>query len=139
MPIRRIVPARKVAPPPAAPPAGLAAQPPAAPPPVQVAPVQAQIVIQGGNIVFGGNMPAAESFNGLTIQNEKGKPLPIQMGQTQARFQQMPGGGFVQTMTYTLACPHDKDKGKPAKVVFLGRKRATVDISFVLKDVALPK
>jgi hypothetical protein len=140
MQIRRIVPARKVAPAPAAPPAGLAAPPPpAAPPPVQVAPVQAQIVIQGGNFAIGGNIPLNDSFNGLTIQNDKDKVLPIQMGQTHGRFQQMPGGGFVQNMTYTLICPHDKDKGKPAKVVFLGRKRATVDIPFALKDVALPK
>lgn len=141
MPIRQIVPARKVGPAPAPPPPGLAAQPPAAPPPLQVAPVQAQIVIQGGGgVAFGGNnMQTNESFNGLTVQNEKGKLLPIQLAQTQGRFQQVPGGGFVQTMTYILICPHDKDKGQPAKVVFLGRKRAVVDIPFALKDVALPK
>ena len=137
----KIVPAPGAAPAP-----GLAAPPQAAPPPVQVAPVQvqvapvqAQIVIQGGNVGFGGPMQTTESFNGLTVQNDKGKVLPIQIGQTQGRFQQLPGGGFVQTLTYTFICPHDKDKGKPAKVVFLGRKRTTVDIPFALQDVPLPK
>ncbi len=139
---RRGVPVRPVpAPAPAAPPpAGLAAQPPAAapppPPPVQVAPAMQVVIRGGGNIVIGG--PIGFGGNGLTVQDDKGNALPMQTTQVQTRFEQQGGGAFVQTMIYTFVTRHEKDKGKPAKVVFLGRRHATVEIPFALKDVPLP-
>jgi hypothetical protein len=137
MPPVRIIPARPIK---QAPPAGLAAPPPpplpapaAAPPappvPVQAAPMQMQIVMNGGFGFAGGN--------GLSIQDEKGKALPMQITQTKLLREQK-AGGFTQTLIYTLVCQHDKDKGKPSKIVFLGRKRATIDIPFAFKDVPLP-
>jgi hypothetical protein len=54
------------------------------------------------------------------------------------RFQQQAGGVFKQTSTYTLISRREKDKGQPAKVVYLGRKRVTVEIPFTLHDVPLP-
>ncbi len=139
---RRGVPIRPapIAPAPAVPPppAGLAAQPPAvAPPPlppVQVAPAMQVVIRGGGNVVIGG--PIGFGGNGLTVQDDKGNALPMQITQVQTRFEQQGGGAFVQTMLYTLVSRHGKDK--PAKVVFLGRKHATVEIPFSLKDVPLP-
>ncbi|HTU16479.1 MAG TPA: HEAT repeat domain-containing protein [Gemmataceae bacterium] len=123
---------------PAAPPAGLAAQAPPAPQP-PVPQVQIQIGAGGGGgIAFVGGMQFAGPFNGLSVQDAKDKALPIQVQQVQGRVVQQGNGILLRSITYTLVCQHDKDKGQPAKVVFLGRKRATVDIPFTLKDVPLP-
>jgi hypothetical protein len=133
-------PAPAQVPPPArpVPPAGLAAQVPAAPPqPAPAAPPGAQIQIGGGGgIVVGGPMRLATPLNGLSVQDDKGNAVPIQIQQTQIRIGQRGNGARTQTITYTLVCQHDKDQ--PAKVVYLGRKRVTVDIPFALKDVPLP-
>jgi hypothetical protein len=109
----------------------------------RAAQVQVQVQIQGGPgaIAIGGG-GAAPAFvgpmNGLSVQDDKGKALPIQMGPMQARVIQ--GAGNVNTflLTYTLTCEPGKDQGDPAKVVYLGRKRVTVDVPFTLKDVPLP-
>jgi hypothetical protein len=129
----------KVAPAPAAPPGGLAAQPPAPPPaPAPQPGVQIQIGAGGGVIANGGPMRVAGAIiNGLSIQDDKDRALPIQLQQTQFRVVQG-NGGRIPTPIYTLVCQHDKDKGQPAKVVYLGRKRVTVEIPFTLKDVPLP-
>jgi hypothetical protein len=138
----RILPApAQPAPAPAVPPPALAAQAPAPPAPAQ-APAQAppvQIQIGGGGIAIGGPIQfvGAPIINGLSIQDDKGNALPMQIRQTQVRAMQQ-GAIFVQTFIYTFVCQHDKDKGQPAKVVYLGRKRATVEIPFTLKDVPLP-
>jgi hypothetical protein len=124
---------------PAAPPEVLAAQAPApaAPPQAAPPPVQIQIGV-GGGVAIGGGMPMmAGTLNGLSIQDAKGKALQWQVQQTQVRGLQQ-GGVFTQVWVYTLVIPHDKDKDKPAKVVYLGRKRTTIDIPFALKDVPLP-
>lgn len=138
-PIRiRAVPARKIIPPPAPagpPPAGLAAKQQAAPP--APAPMQRQIAIQGNFAFGGGGVPFMDSFNGLSVLDDKGATLLMGV-QMENGFQLQPGGGFKQTTTYTLTCRHEKDKGQPAKIVFLGRKRVTVDIPFALNDVPLP-
>lgn len=129
----------KAVPAPAALPGGLAAQPPAPPPPpAPPAAVQIQIGVGGGVIANGGPMRFAGTIiNGLSIQDEKGNALPIQLQQTQFRIVQG-NGGRMPTPIYTLICRHEKDKGQPDKVVYVGRKRVTVEIPFTLKDVPLP-
>jgi hypothetical protein len=100
----------------------------AAPPPLQ-----AQIAIKGG----GAAMLFADSVNGLSVLDDKGMPVPVRI-QMASRFQQQPGGGFKQTTMYTLISRREKDKGEPAKIAYLGRKRVTVEIPFTLQDVPLP-
>jgi hypothetical protein len=135
-------PAAPAAPAPADPPPGLAAQAPAAPlPAAPPAPPQVQIQIAvggGGGGAFAGPMQVAGPVNGLSVQDAKGNALPLQVRQTQFRMVQQGNGVPMQTITYTLVCQHGKDKGQPNKVVYLGRKRVTVEIPFVLKDVPLP-
>jgi hypothetical protein len=106
------------------------------PAPAPLAPVQGQIAVRGGGAVFGGAMPFMDSFNGLSVLDDKGRTLPIQ-AQMEIQFQP-PGGGVQQKTIYTLTCRRDKEKGQPAKVVYLGRKRVTVDIPFTLSEVPLP-
>lgn len=118
-------------PPPAAPPGGLAAKPQAAPPPVQ-----GQIIVKGG-MAFGGAAQFMDSFNGLSVRDDKDNMLPARV-QIENSFQQQAGGVFKQTTTYTFTCRRDKDKGQPAKVVYRGRKRVAVEIPFALTDVPLP-
>jgi hypothetical protein len=127
-------PAPPAAPPPPPPPPPPAAQAPAAKP--QAAQVQVQI--QGGIAAGAIAGPAfAGPVNGLSVQDAKGNTLPVRMGPMQFRMVQGAGGNaFVAT--YTLLCEPGKDQGEPAKVVYLGRKRVTVDVSFVLKNVSLP-
>jgi hypothetical protein len=110
--------------------AGKAAQPPAVP--------QAQFL--PGGVAFGGPMQFRDSMNGLSIQDDKGNALPIDASRSHfsVSFVQQANAPLRQAMTWTLVCPHGKDKNKPAKVVYLGQKQATVDIPFALKDVPLP-
>jgi hypothetical protein len=98
--------------------------------PVPLGAVQGQIAVKGG-------MPFMGSFNGLSVLDDKGTMLPVQV-QMENRFQQQPGGAFKQTTTYTLSCRREKDRRQPAKVVYLGRKRVTVDVPFAFTDVPLP-
>ena len=58
----------------------------------------------------------------------------------QFRMQQQAGGGnvIVPIAVWTLVCQPGKDQGQPTQLVYLGRKSATVDIPFALKDVPLP-
>jgi hypothetical protein len=41
------------------------------------------------------------------------------------------------TSEFEIVCPPDREAGAPARLVFLARKAATVDIPFTLKDVPL--
>lgn len=119
-------------PPPPAPPGGFAA-------PANPAPPVAQVQIQiggGGGIAFGGPVQFG-SLNGLSVQDAKGNTLPIRNQQAHFRQVQQLNGATTLIVSYTFVCQHDKDKG-PARVVYLGRKRATVEIPFALKDVPLP-
>ncbi|GEM_PF-1880298 len=115
------------------------------PPYDKVAPVQSHVIL-GDGIRDGAQLAGVkasirdgfmESFNGLSVQDNKGNALPIKVA-TAAPVQRQPGPGFGPIMSYVFLCRHEKDKGQPAKVVYLGRKRATVEIPFVLKDVPLP-
>jgi hypothetical protein len=145
-PLQRLRPAGPLPPalPPPAPPKdgpAFAAQAPAAQPPAL--PVQGQVRIKGGGqaviaIGQGGGPILMGAVNGLAVQDDKGNTLPVQMGQQQFQMLQQPGGGNVVTAIYTLICPPGKDQGEPAKLVYLGRKRVTIDIPFALKDVPLP-
>lgn len=108
---------------------------------VQAAQVQIQIQKQfaggRGGVVFGGGGLIAP-MQGLSVQDDKGNTLPIQMGPQQFRLIQGANGANVFFATYTITCEPGKDQGDPAKLVYLGRKRVTVDIPFTLKDIPLP-
>jgi hypothetical protein len=131
----------KMMPAPAAPPGRLGPPPanPALPQPAPAALPGAQIQIGGGGgIAVGAPMRFAGLFNGLSVQDDKGNALPIQVQQTQFRVVARARGARMPTLMYTFVCQHDKDKGQPAKVVYLGRKRVTVEIPFTVQDVPLP-
>lgn len=127
------MPAAKMAP--GAPPGRLAppVPNPALPQPAPPGAVQIQVGVGGG-----GPMRFVGPFNGLTVQDDKGNALPIQIQQTQFRVMPQGPGRRLPMLIYTFICPHDKDKGQPAKVVYLGRKRMTIEIPFALQDVPLP-
>jgi hypothetical protein len=96
---------------------------------------QVQVQIQGGIAVAG---PAfVGPLNGLSVEDDKGNALPVRMGQMQFRMVQGAGGN-VFVAIYTLLCEPGKDQGDPAKIVYLGRKRVTVEVPFLLKDIPLP-
>jgi hypothetical protein len=94
----------------------------------------------GEGIALGGGGQFTYRMNGLCIQDDKGESLPIDGSRSQGITSMAKRGndGLRKITTYTLACPHDKDKGKPAKVVYLGRKLVTVEVPFALEDVPLP-
>jgi hypothetical protein len=129
-------------PPPPAPAAPAPPAPAAKAPAVKPQVVQFQVQIQGGIAVAPGGGFVAPMFMGpmmgLSVQDDKGNTLPVQMGPQQFRAMQLPGGGNVVTATYTLICRPGKDQKEPAKLVYLGRKRMAIDIPFTLKDVPLP-
>jgi hypothetical protein len=108
----------------------------------RAAQVQVQVQVQGGQggvAIRGGGAPAfVGPMNGLSVQDDKGNALPMQMAPQQVRVIQGGGGANAFIITYTFICEPGKDQGDPAKVVYLGRKRVTVDVPFVLKDVPLP-
>jgi hypothetical protein len=118
------------------------------PPHDKVVPVQPNVLagkgvqvggqLRGVNVALGHGL--VDSFNGLSVQDDKGNSLPIDVRQAgmQMSFVQQGNGALKQVLTCTLVCPHSKEKGRPAKVVYLGRKRATVEVPFTLQDVPLP-
>jgi hypothetical protein len=81
-----------------------------------------------------------DSFSGLVVQDDKGETLLLDTSRLNlsVSFVQQGNGPPKQTLTWTLVCPHDKERGKPAKIVYLGRKSVSVEVPFVLKDVPLP-
>lgn len=132
------VPAAKMVP--AVPPGRLGRPAPnlAPPPPAPPGAVQIQVGVGRGGAAVGGSMRFVGPFNGLTVQDDKGNALPIQIQQTQFRVMPQGPGRRMPTLIYTLVCAHEKDRGEPAKVVYLGRKRMTIEIPFALQDVPLP-
>src|SRR5579883_2762581 len=106
---------------------------PAPPAPPAQPGMQAQFAIRAR----GAATPFVDSANGLSVLDDKGMTVPVRM-QLTSRFQQQAGGVFKQTTVYTLTSRREKDKGQPAKIVYLGRKRVTVEIPFSLQDVPLP-
>jgi hypothetical protein len=110
---------------PAALPPGAGAAPAAAPPPGAAAPaaaVRARLVIA----TFNG------TSNGLSLRDDKGNVLPARLGVT------LRAGAAGATAEYNLYYAPQKDKGKPAQLVFSGHKAVDVDSPFTLKDVPLP-
>lgn len=69
-------------------------------------------------------------FMGLTLEDDKGKVLPVLV-------QQQMWKGPTGPNEYTLVVYHDKEKVTPARLVFTGRKVVTVDVPFTLKNVSL--
>lgn len=81
-----------------------------------------------------------DSISGLSLQDDKGQTIPIDGGRCQVsvNFDRQANGPAKQVLVWTLVCPHEKEKAKPSKVVYLGRKSVSVEIPFTLKDVPLP-
>jgi hypothetical protein len=125
---------------PALPPAGGAAPQPAPAPP-QAAPgvqVQIQVQVQGNARVVIAGPIGAPAFGGgvmgLTLVDDKGKEVPMQMSRMMGRGG-APGGGF--TTEYTVTFPRTEGQ-KLAKLVYSGRKEIAIEIPFTLKNVPLP-
>lgn len=129
--IRNIAPRGLPNPPP---PAGKPAQPP----PVQ--PPAVQNPQPGFRPPGAGARRLLDSWNGLSIQDDNANTLPIDGSRQRVSVSlvHQANGPPKQILNWTLVCVHEKDKGKPAKVVYLGRKSVSVEIPFALKDVPLP-
>jgi hypothetical protein len=123
-------------PPPPAPPAGKLAQPPAVQRPAGKNPPGLAPVVRAGS----GPRQRMDSISGMSIQDDKGQTIPIDGGRSRVTVQmdRQANGPAKQVLVWTLVCPHEKEKAKPSKVVYLGRKSVTVEIPFALKDVPLP-
>ena len=66
--------------------------------------------------LFGGTVLRMDSLDGLSIQDDKGNALPLD-----GLFSvQQDNESSKRDVTYTLVCPHDKDRGRPARVVYSG-------------------
>ncbi len=134
--IRNVAPRGMMPPPPPAPPAGKLAQPPAVQRPAGKNPPGLAPIIRAGV----GPMQQMDSISGLSIRDDKGQTIPIDGGRCQVsvQFDRQANGPARQVLVWTLVCPHEKETAKPSKVVYLGRKSASVEIPFTLKDVSLP-
>ncbi len=80
--------------------------------------------------------PQHFAFNGLTLRDAKGNVLDAKI-----EFHWKRPGGFVlgnRRMEYIATYkPADKDAPQPAKLVFTGRRDASINIPFTLKNVEL--
>jgi hypothetical protein len=111
--------------------------------PPQVRPVPAVAALPAGAFPaagFAGQLrpfdPAArfgDSFNGIKLLDEKGQGCPI-MG-VSTRAEAAPAGPV--RITYELTFAPKKEQATPAKLVFSGSKKVTVEVPFTLKDVPL--
>jgi hypothetical protein len=72
-------------------------------------------------------------YNGLTLVDDKDKVLPAQF---QVRHTVV--AGALPKMEAIIRYRPETDKGMPARLVYTGRRTVTVEISYRLKDVALP-
>jgi len=96
--------------------------------------------------IFHGSVLRMDSLEGLSIEDNKGNALPLDglfsvldaRAMRQVNRVPQANGRPRRAIPYTLVCPHDKDTGKPARVVYHGRRRVTVEIPFALQDVPLP-
>jgi hypothetical protein len=120
-------------------PAAPAAKPPQ-PPAVKLPVMQPAPLPLGRGAPGGLPRQLVDSFSGLVVQDDKGETLLLDTSRLNlsVSFVQQGNGPPKQTLTWTLVCPHDKERGKPAKIVYLGRKSVSVEVPFVLKDVPLP-
>jgi hypothetical protein len=78
-------------------------------------------------------MPGFAGYNGLTLQDEKGGPLPCQI---RPQWRAPAAGAGRPQMEYVLTYTAKKDVA--ARLVFSGRRMITVEVPFTLKDVAVP-
>jgi hypothetical protein len=69
----------------------------------------------------------------LSLVDEKGQPFKLAAVQEKASDDQT-----RVTFEYQLTFQPPDTEAKPAKLVYLGRRRTTIDVPFVLKDVAVP-
>ncbi len=134
--VRNVAPRGMMPPPPPAPPAGKLAQRPAVQRPAGKNPPGLAPVVRAGS----GPRQRMDSISGLSIQDDKGQTIPLDGGRSQITVQmdRQANGPVKQVLVWTLVCPHEKEKAKPSKVVYLGRKSVTLEIPFALKDVPLP-
>lgn len=116
--------------------AGVVVAPPAAapgavpPPPLPAAKLPPPPAPAAGAIMMG--VPANSQHQEISLLDAKGKPIA-----TTSHSLSFRGGdkGFTHMHEYTLRLPKDQDT---IKLVFSGRRPATIDIPFTLKDVPLP-
>jgi hypothetical protein len=117
--------------PPARPPIG---KPPAAPAPAaKLMPLAPAAPAAGPVTVESALTLATGPFEGLSLVDDKGKIVPAQY---QTRYQFIPGG--QPKIEYHITYKPEKDKAPPAQLVYTGRRSATVDVPFTLKEIALP-
>jgi hypothetical protein len=74
-----------------------------------------------------------DSFNGLSLLDEKGNKYSVSRVSTQFKAA---AAGSVQ-LTYEITFAPKKDQGTAAKLVFSGSKTVAVEVPFTLKDVLL--
>jgi hypothetical protein len=86
--------------------------------------------VVGGAIIM--NPPISSNSLGITLEDDKGAPLPNSIA---ANYQNTPQGLMA---VYHLNYRPEKTHGQPARLVFTGRKAASIDIPFLLKDIPLP-
>ena len=67
----------------------------------------------------------------LSLVDEKGQAFKLTA--VEAKALEAPGA-----VEYQLTFQPADGAAKPAKLVYLGRRRTTIDVPFVLKDVAVP-
>jgi outer membrane biosynthesis protein TonB len=109
-----------------------AAVPP--PPPVAAARVIAAPAVAVGQAAFSSvGRPAGNSFNGLTLVDDKGKSWQIVNVNVSTRV----GAAGTVENTYELTFEAKEKQGEPAKLIFSGCKTVSVEVPFTLKKVPL--
>ncbi len=69
---------------------------------------------------------------GLALLDAKGAPVAL------VAAEQQPNNDAGAAQVYTLFFERAKDQGEPARFVFSGRRRALLEVPFVLENVPLP-
>ena len=90
-------------------------------------------------MMWGGPMPVQDQLNDvntvgrtLSLVDEKGQAFKLVAVETKA-LDNEPGG----TVEYRLTFQPPAAAARPAKLVYLGQREATIDVPFVLKDVPI--
>jgi hypothetical protein len=99
-------------------------------PAIAIAPPAAGLVVTD---VASTQQTTGDSFNGLSLLDEKGNKYTV--SRVSSQFRVAPAGNVQPTYEITFA--PKKDQGAAAKFVFSGSKMVAVEVPFTLKDVPL--
>jgi hypothetical protein len=99
-------------------------------PAIAIAPPGAGLVVTD---VASTQQTTGDSFNGLSLLDEKGNKYTV--SRVSSQFRVAPAGNVQPTYEITFA--PKKDQGAAAKLVFSGSKTVAVEVPFTLKDVPL--